>query len=167
MKNHYDSYQDASNSNWSLLKEMFSTSKRFKLIKPKRHNSVYDGILATKKDGKDIIVLIEVKRRQFTSHTLHNDYKDTLFLEKDKYKYLHKARKKFLEGDNREVYIWYLSKTSDGYVYLHDLTDKDFCWVNRDMNEVTYVANPNNVKKYVTLLPIKTAFKAIKTNILN
>lgn len=168
MSNIYNSFQEASNSNWDLLVELFKGSKNFKLIKPNRINSVYDGILTTKKDGKTIVILIEVKRRQFTLETLVNEYGSTLFLEKEKYTYLHKQAKRMDNGDpNREVKVWYLNKTRDGYYFIHDITNRDLAWVPITMNNITYSKNQTKKKKLVALLHTSDAIVAKQTNIIN
>ncbi len=168
MSNIYNSFQEASNSNWDLLVELFKGSKNFKLIKPNRINSVYDGILTTKKDGKTIAILIEVKRRQFTLDTLRNEYDNTLFLEKDKYTYLHKQGEKMAKLDpNREVKVWYLNKTRDGYYFIHDITNRDLAWVPITMNNITYSKNQTKKKKLVALLHTSDAIVAKQTNIIN
>lgn len=168
MGNIYGSFQEASDSNWQLLVDLFKDSKKFKLLKPGRNNSVYDGILTSKKDGKTIIILIEVKRRQFTLDTLRNEYDNTLFLEKDKYTYLHKQGAKMAKlGPNREIKVWYLSKTRDGYYFIHDITNRDLVWVPIKMNNVTYDAHQTKKQKFVALLHTSDAIIARKTNIIN
>lgn len=166
MQNTYNSFQEASDSNWDLLVQLFGNSKKFKLIKPAAINSVFDGILITKKNDKDIVILIEVKRRQFTSEVLRNEYDNALFLEKDKYTYLHNKAKKMADVPNREIKIWYLSKTSDGIAFIHDITDKDYNWITTKMNSITYAANQVKAVKKVALLNISDALFAIQTNIL-
>lgn len=164
MENTYGSFQEASDSNWDLLVQLFGQSDKFKLIKPQRKNSVFDGILACKKDGKDICILCEVKRRQFTVSTLQNEYDNTLFLEKEKYTYLHKRAKDY-ESPDRIIKIWYLSKTTDGIIYVHDITDKDYQWVPTRMNAVTYSEKKIKYEKLVALLHTSDAILARKTNI--
>lgn len=165
--NYYNSFQDASDSNWQLLVDLFGKSKTLKLIKPNAINSVYDGILSCTKDNKDICILIEVKRRNFDIVTLSKEYNNTLFLEKDKYTYLHKRAAELSKVPGREIKIWYLSKTRDGEVFIHDITNKDYCWVSTKMNNVTYSDNTKKVDKKVALLNTSDSIFAFKTNILN
>lgn len=167
MSNYYNSFQEASNSNWELLVELFGKSDKFKLIKPQKINSVFDGLLSTKKDGKDLVILVEVKRRQFDVNTLQNEYENTLFLEKDKYTYLHKRAEEYAKAPNREVKIWYISKTSDGVIFVHDITNKDYNWVSTKMNSVTYTDKQAKSLKLVALLHTADAIFARKTNIFN
>ena len=162
----YSNFDSASASNYDLLRDLFTNSKHFKLIKPQRIDSTFDGILMTKKDGKDVCILIEVKRRAFTAATLHNEYEDTLFLEKRKYASLHKYAKQYA-SPGRIIKIWYLSKTDDGLVYVHDLTDKDFNWISVRMNAVTYVDDIQKKDKKVALLNIADAIIGRQTNILH
>lgn len=164
MENTYGSFAEASDSNWDLLVQIFGNSDKFKLIKPQRKNSVFDGILACKKDGKDICILCEVKRRQFTVATLQNEYDNTLFLEKDKYTYLHKRAEDY-KSPGREIKIWYLSKTTDGVVFIHDITDKDYQWIPTRMNGVTYSEKKVKYEKLVALLNTSDVILARKTNI--
>jgi hypothetical protein len=165
VSNAYNTFQEASDSNWDLLVDIFGTSKDFKLIKPSRKNSVFDGILTCKKDGRDVVILIEVKRRQFNIQTLQKEYENTLFLEKDKYTYLH-AQAKNLKSPGREIKIWYLSKTIDGVVFVHDITDVDYQWISTKMNSVTYSDNQIKKQKLVALLHTSTALLARQTNLL-
>jgi hypothetical protein len=162
-------FQHASDSNWDLLVELFSKeNSKFKLIKPSTINSVFDGILTCKKDGREIVILVEVKRRQFSSEVLRTEYNSTLFLEKDKYTYLHKRATELAKVPGRELKIWYLSKTDDGVCYIHDIYNKDFLWVATTMNKVTYAANgtPEKTKKYVALLHTSDSLYTLKTNII-
>lgn len=165
MHNTYNSFQEASDSNWDLLVEIFGKSDKFKLIKPQRKNSVFDGILACKKGDKEIIIMIEVKRRQFDIHTLQNEYDNTLFLEKEKYTYLHKRAEEIAKMPGREVKIWYLSKTTDGVIFIHDITEKDYQWIPTRMNSVTYTEKQVKREKLVALLHTSDALYCIKTNI--
>lgn len=167
MSNYYNSFQEASNSNWELLVELFGKSDKFKLIKPSTINSVFDGILSTTKDGKNVVILVEVKRRQFDINTLQNEYENTLFLEKDKYTYLHKRAEEYAKAPGRTVLIWYISKTKDGVVFVHNITNKDYAWVSNLMNSVTYSEKQSKKHKLVALLHTSDAILARKTNIFN
>lgn len=165
MYNTYNSFAEASDSNWDLLVQLFGKSEKFKLIKPQRKNSVFDGILACKKDGKEICILIEVKRRQFTVATLQNEYDNTLFLEKEKYTYLHKRVNEYKQAPDRIVKVWYLSKTTDGAIFVHDITEKDYNWIPTRMNSVTYTEKQVKREKLVALLHTADALYCVKTNI--
>jgi len=165
--NTYGSFQEASDSNWELLVKLFQKSKNFKLIKPVRKNSVYDGVLITKKNNKQIVILIEVKRRQFTQRVLTDEYKNTLFLEKEKYKYLHKQKEKFEElHQDAIVKVWYLSKTTDGFCYIHDITNRDFVWISAKMNNITYSPKKQKVNKRIALLNTSDAILSTNTKII-
>lgn len=168
MSNHYQNFQEASDSNWELLVEMFGKSEKFKLIKPHRIDSGWDGMLVADKNGKQHVILCEVKRRQFDRMTLENEYFNTFYLEKDKYKTLHDRKKKLEAVDKtRNVKIWYISKTSDGYCYIFDITNRDYAWFNKEMNKVTYTPTQVKVAKMITLLPVSDAFFAKNIKILN
>lgn len=155
-------FQIASDLNFELLKKIFGKTEKFKLLKPQRVNSVYDGILTTKKDNKDIAIFVEVKIRNFSTQTLLNDFNKTFFLEKDKYTYLHKSIVEFAKAPGRSCLIWYLCMTTDGDVFIFDLTNKDFCWVSNRMNYITYADNKQKVDKKVALLHIDSAISRFK-----
>lgn len=155
--NTYSSFQEASDANWLILKELFGNSKTFKLIKPNKINSVFDGLLTCKKDEKEIVILVEVKLRQFTAEVLKNEYANTLYLEKSKYKYLHKRAAEYNKAPGRSVKVWYLCATSDGHIFIFDITNKDYNWISNYMNSVTYSKNRKKVEKLVALLNINDA----------
>lgn len=163
MSNYYKSFQKASDSNWQLLVDIFNESK-FKLIKPSKINSCNDGVLVF----KNKIIIIEVKRRQFDQDDLMNKFEGKFFLEKSKYNSLHKVRTEYKSKyRGKEVLIWYLTKTSDGMIYLYDITDKTYKWVKRPMKLRTYEENPKTINKTVTYLSYEDTFKTIRTKITN
>lgn len=164
--NTYRSFDEASDSNWKLLIKLFKKSKKFKLIEPFKKNSIYDGVLLTKKNNKQIIILVEVKRRQFTQKVLADEYKNTLFLEKSKYENLHKQKEKF-ESLHKDaiVKVWYLSKTTDGFCYIHNITNRDFTWISTKMNNVTYSPKKQKTNKKVALLNTSDAILTTDTHI--
>lgn len=162
--NTYNSFQEASDRNFTILQDIFGNSEKFKLIKPTRIDSVYDGILTTKKNDKDVVILIEVKLRQFSLDTLIREYDSALFLEKDKYTYLHQAAEK-LKNPLREIKIWYLCKTSDGFIFIFDITNKDYSWITSTMNSVTYTEVQKKRQKKIALLNIHDAIFTVESKI--
>jgi hypothetical protein len=161
MSNHYKNFNKASESNWQLIVDLFQKSK-FKIYNPIRVNSCNDGILVYKQN----IIIAEVKRRQFTNDTLINEYNGEFFLEKAKYNCLHKIKTTYqAKYRGKNIKIWYITKTSDGYIYIYDITNKKYNWVTREMNSKTYTVNQKKVNKKVALLNVKEAYKTLKTNI--
>lgn len=162
----YSTFREASNSNWEFCKEYFRDKKDIKLFNPetiyKRKNVCIDGIVIK----KDKIFLIEVKRRQVTFEQMIKDWDGELFLEQTKItamkKLLNKTKKKY---PFYKVYIHYITKSSDGFVMLWDLTNATLKFENRKMNNVTY-GDKIKINKKVALLNIKNA-KIQKTNIIN
>ena len=167
MSNHYKNFQDASDSNYSLLNELFGTSKTFKLIKPTRNNSVYDGLLLTEKDGKKLAIFIEVKRRQFDKQYLRTQYNNEFYIEKLKIDNLRKHTKRMQPDPNRIIKIWFLCKTSDGFLCIYDITDKKYKYISVLSNKVTYANDVEKIMKKRALLPISDAFYTKQTKILN
>ena len=159
-KNYYNSHELASASNWELLVELFGKKKTVELIKPSRYNSVFDGMLKI----ANTYILVEVKRRQFDNLTLTSKYGGKFFLEEAKYKYLHNRAKKINEDTGRKMTIWYLTKTSDGVIYIFDIYNKEYKWQEARMNYNTY-GNKSKVEKAVTLLDINDCIFKMKTNI--
>ncbi len=161
-ENTYSSFQSASDANFELLKQLYGNSEKFKLIKPNRINSVYDGIITTKKNDKDYCIMIEVKLRQFSMDVLINDYKKDFFLEKDKCLYLRKSAEEFAKVPGRVMKIWYLCMTSDKNVFIFDITDNDYTWIPQHMNAVSYSKYQKKIQKYVALLNIDDADYSFK-----
>lgn len=142
---------EADEANFQFLVEFFKDSDKFKVIRPANPSSPFDGFVVTKKDGKDICILAEVKIRSISSNGIRDVWHSTIYLEKLKYKNMHLAAKKYAT-QGREVKLWYITVTSDDCVYIHDITDRDYQWVSNQMNNKTKVANPEKTSKKIALL---------------
>jgi len=152
----YSNGIEADASNFGLLKQLFGNSKHFTLIAPRKENSVWDGFIATKKNGEDRAIYVEVKRRSFTNAELISKFNSEFFLEQAKFKHLHEnIKKNTMKGSKYEV--WYMCETLDGYIYIFDITDQKFNFTKKSMNNVTYTAVQQKVDKPVALLSIKDA----------
>lgn len=160
MQTKYNSFKEADESNWKLIEDIFGKDKHFIIMRPKKNNSYYDGLVFYRKNGIDHLVLVEVKRRQFDSSTLERSFGNKFILEQHKYKNLHNSIKKdpqvskLLYKSGRVPSIWYISETSDGHFYIHDITNRKYDWYEIESIDQTYAEVQQKKIKKVAYLSI-------------
>lgn len=164
-KKYYGTIDKVSKANEELLTQLFQNKvqkSEFKLYLPPNKYSSYDGLLL--KPDENLMIMCEVKRREFNKEWLEKHFKGELFLEKTKFLRLLKQANEFCKDPNRKVFIHYINSTIDGYIYIFDLSEiktKDLKWEIIEMNAVTYETNVKKKKKSVTKLHINDAIKVI------
>ena len=163
--NTYKNLKEAADSNFAVVKHVFSNRPGITVKEPNSEYSPYDGSVIYSVDGVTTIALVEVKRRQFDYDTLINRYGGELFLEKSKYDSLMAHSGAMCGALPVRVNVLYLNTLSCGRMVIFDLMRIGTpVWTDIAMNTRTY-GNCTKKDKRVAKLKVSLAILDTVVNV--
>jgi len=161
-KNTYKNFKEAADSNFAVVKHVFSNRPGITVKEPNSQYSPYDGVAIYVVNGVTTVVLVEVKRRQFDYETLMERFGCELFLEKSKYDSLMEHSGAMCRALPVNVNVLYLNTLSCGRMVIFDLMKIGSpVWTDIAMNARTYENRAKKDKRVAKLHVSKSVLNVV------